>query len=812
MNKEEGTFHKVDIASYAVEAARQYRRENEETLTEQKAAENDGTAVTIVCITYNHENFIAQALDSFVMQKTNFKYKIFVGEDCGTDGTAAIVRDYAQRYPGKIVAFIREKNMGAQRNLIDLCQRANSPYIAFCEGDDYWVDEYKLQKQFDYMERHRELRACCTQTEILAPEDWHLRSWYHPIMGGKIILPDSAPGYHKSETFSAEEILNTNVPHTSTYFYRWNYDMEIPDWYYRGFIGDAPLLLMQLGNTRIGYIPQITSVYRINEGSVFFNKDRETHFLNTRKDMIRWLCGFRDYALINFESYPITFIENRIKLETANYLSILIKREDDESITNFFVEYPEAVRISLNAYLSFYWDQRSLTASFGWSGYQMAVRNRYFRRLMYPQVKFMLAMKKAYNVMKRAYQKLKQTKGLFLYWKNTFKKKNCNLWVFSGFNQTNYMDNTKYLYEYVLDNHPEIKAIWITKDQDIFQKLTGEGKPVLMAGTAQCRRIVSRAAIAVTDHFKMSDYDAFSGLNDRTKIVQLWHGVGLKAMGNLQNTTVSGVKFSDDILPNERDTAMQKRLKKVKYLRYAFHRELFEKYFILVCPGWERIKQIADPWHIPRQNCFLCGHPRNIHLHSAKAHNGTMNVLYAPTYRWHDWGEKRLVKQLADNGQMIQERMEYLNGELMVRLHPHTWRNHSALLDAIAEKYNRIKIDHEKDIYTTLADYDILISDYSSIVYDFVLLDRPMVFFNYDFEEFIKLECGLNYDYEAYSPGIKAITWAEVLMAVEQYAKDPHKDSEWRCRVRDEFYDMSVNDENNSERLVQEIKRRLSIQ
>ena len=139
-------------ANYAINEAKFYQRENEEgmTLTERKALENDGTMVTVVCITYKHEEFIAQALDSFLMQKTNFKFKIFVGEDCGPDGTADIIRDYAARYPDQIVPFLRKENMGAQRNLIDLCQRATSPYIAFCEGDDYWVDEYKLQKQFDF--------------------------------------------------------------------------------------------------------------------------------------------------------------------------------------------------------------------------------------------------------------------------------------------------------------------------------------------------------------------------------------------------------------------------------------------------------------------------------------------------------------------------------------------------------------------------------------------------------------------------------------------------------------------------------------
>ncbi len=179
-------------------------------ITHQNALHNDGTMVTIVCITYNHEEFIAQALDSFLMQKTNFKFKVFVGEDCGQDKTADIIRKYAVQYPEIIIPFIRESNIGAQRNLIDLCQRATSPYIAFCEGDDYWNDEYKLQKQFDFMENHLNTKVCTTKTEIHAPHDWQFKDWYKKI-NGKFLIPDSIPGYKKHGNFiEPSYIININ--------------------------------------------------------------------------------------------------------------------------------------------------------------------------------------------------------------------------------------------------------------------------------------------------------------------------------------------------------------------------------------------------------------------------------------------------------------------------------------------------------------------------------------------------------------------------------------------------------------------------
>ena len=802
--------------SYAIEEAKRYCPDGAGgmTLTERKARENDGTMVTVICITYKHEAFIAQALDSFIMQKTNFRFKVFVGEDCGPDGTADIVRDYAVRYPELIVPFIRTENMGAQRNLIDLCQRADSPYIAFCEGDDYWVDEYKLQKQFDFMEKHREMRACIMKTEVAAPEDWHLRSWYKETKDGKILYPDSVPGYREADSFSPASFIGMNVGHTSTYFFRWNYDLPIPDWYYRGIVGDVPLLLMQMDCSDLGFVKDIGSVYRINEGSVFFNRNREEHFLNTRTDMLRYLTGLRDFAREHWDNYPIVTIENRIKLETANYLRTAIRLEDTDRIAAFFAQYPEAGKLSLNAYLSFYNDSRAMTACWSWEGYQLIARNRYFRNLIKPLAYLFRGVKKLGGGLKRCGNllrgKLKNLISCILYWRYTFTPKDESLWVFSGFNKRTYADNTMYLYEYVLAHHPEIKAVWATLDQTIYEKLTAEGKPVVMMRTAESRRVISHAAIAVTDHFRMSDYEALSGLNDRTRIVQLWHGVGLKSIGDLKNTNVPGVVLSGDILPEAGDSDRTKRLKKLKYARHAYYRELFEHYFLLVCPGQERVEQVAKPLHIPAENCFFSGHPRNILLHRTAPAANPRRVLYAPTYRWNAVKEREMVQQIVDAAPEIQAAMEKSNAVLTVRLHPHTWRSYSGLLDKAAGEHDRITVDQEKDIYRTLGTYSVIISDYSSIAYDMILLDRPVVFFAYDKAEFIQRECKLNYDYDTYSPGTQTTTWAETLEAVQTYLAHPEKDSQWRRRVRDEFYDMSVNDENNSARIVAEIKRRLA--
>lgn len=115
--------------------------------------------VSIRCITYNHEPFIRQCLEGFVMQQTNFPFEAIVHDDASTDGTAAIIREYAEKYPDIIKPIYETENQyskhdGSLRKIMDAHMRGK--YIAICEGDDYWIDPLKLQKQVDFMESHPE--------------------------------------------------------------------------------------------------------------------------------------------------------------------------------------------------------------------------------------------------------------------------------------------------------------------------------------------------------------------------------------------------------------------------------------------------------------------------------------------------------------------------------------------------------------------------------------------------------------------------------------------------------------------------------
>jgi glycosyltransferase involved in cell wall biosynthesis len=102
--------------------------------------------------TYNHENFISEAINGVLIQKTTFPFKLIIGEDHSTDNTANIIREYIEKYPDIVYAIFNTYNKGAVLNSINLLSASSSKYIAICDGDDYWTDPYKLQKQVDFLE------------------------------------------------------------------------------------------------------------------------------------------------------------------------------------------------------------------------------------------------------------------------------------------------------------------------------------------------------------------------------------------------------------------------------------------------------------------------------------------------------------------------------------------------------------------------------------------------------------------------------------------------------------------------------------
>ena len=123
--------------------------------------------VTIVCITYNQEKYIKDAIESFLQQKTSFPFEVIISDDCSTDNTAGIIKEYAQKYPNLIKPIFREENLGVMKNFIDTLSQVKTKYAIVNEGDDYFSDENKLQIQYDFLEKNPQYSACFHPVKII---------------------------------------------------------------------------------------------------------------------------------------------------------------------------------------------------------------------------------------------------------------------------------------------------------------------------------------------------------------------------------------------------------------------------------------------------------------------------------------------------------------------------------------------------------------------------------------------------------------------------------------------------------------------
>lgn len=126
--------------------------------------------LSVCLITYNHAPYIRQAIEGVLMQKTTFEFDLIIADDCSTDGTREIVKGYREKFPTKIELILQERNVGPARNWMQLMQTPQARYIAYFEGDDYWTDSQKLQKQVDFLETNPEYTLIYHRVEVISKD------------------------------------------------------------------------------------------------------------------------------------------------------------------------------------------------------------------------------------------------------------------------------------------------------------------------------------------------------------------------------------------------------------------------------------------------------------------------------------------------------------------------------------------------------------------------------------------------------------------------------------------------------------------
>lgn len=149
----------------------------------------DAPLLSVCLITYNHATYIRQAIEGVLMQQINFSWELIIADDYSTDGTREIVFEYHEKYPELIKIIPRSENVGAAKNWIELISFSRAKYIAYFEGDDYWTDPSKLQKQVDFLESNPSYGICWT------------KATYHDILTNKKYVPESFEQLLENETY-----------------------------------------------------------------------------------------------------------------------------------------------------------------------------------------------------------------------------------------------------------------------------------------------------------------------------------------------------------------------------------------------------------------------------------------------------------------------------------------------------------------------------------------------------------------------------------------------------------------------------------
>lgn len=218
--------------------------------------------VSVCMITYNHAPYIAQAIEGVLSQKTDFPVELVIGEDCSTDDTRKICRAYQDKYPGSIRLFLPERNQGMMKNLIHCLQTCNGTYIAFCEGDDYWIDPFKLQKQIDFMEQNPAYSLCYHDALVVYEKKAAPPSYFSPLRTDQSVDPDTL-------------LSRWSIPSASMVF-RKEVVKDLRPWMEEITHGDLLIHLLSMDKGRIRYIDRIMSVYRVAlEGTSMTARFRE---------------------------------------------------------------------------------------------------------------------------------------------------------------------------------------------------------------------------------------------------------------------------------------------------------------------------------------------------------------------------------------------------------------------------------------------------------------------------------------------------------------------------------------------------------
>ena len=311
----------------------------------------DNPVVTVICLTYNHEKFVAQALDSFVSQITTFPFEVIVIDDCSVDSNYEIARSYASEYPNIIMLIKHHENLGANRALEEAMSLVKGKFIAFCEGDDYWTDPHKLQKQYDYLVAHPNMRGVFCDTEIkIETQDgtWVYEEDYNNNSVDGLHWPLGRKKFVWKEQYSIEDFYDLwMLGHISTLMIRNDFEIVFPSWFFDINFGDMVICALSFLDGFVGFIPETVGVYRRHEKGVAYLTSREQKWIDNGPDRIKFDTEMlKFYKEENFRDSIHDSLFARFKTDLRLYLKGIMKLRNNKSLRCATRKYNREIRVA----------------------------------------------------------------------------------------------------------------------------------------------------------------------------------------------------------------------------------------------------------------------------------------------------------------------------------------------------------------------------------------------------------------------------------------------------------------------------------
>ncbi len=301
--------------------------------------------VTVYCITYNQEKYIEQTLSSLVMQKANFKYEVLVHDDASTDRTPEIIRDFEQKYPDIIKPILQTENQyskGINIASVHLQPLTRGKYVANCEGDDYWTDEYKLQTQYDIMEQNPDVALCVHRVQCVNEDDTTAQK-VHPeekygVEGSGIINQDR---------FADLMLSKGGYPfHTSSFFRRKELiEGEVFDKLKDKINGDKRILYSALHMGNIYYIDKVMSHRRL------FSIGNYNSRLLQKSQSEKWNIYLNELrAEVIFDKLSKGKFHEKIAESLLNHLYYQFQRKDTKIVKEAFKELDKGINYNWSSF------------------------------------------------------------------------------------------------------------------------------------------------------------------------------------------------------------------------------------------------------------------------------------------------------------------------------------------------------------------------------------------------------------------------------------------------------------------------------